>query len=182
MDNFSLDLEKYGLEHLKDQQIPSGEDIEKLIVAFLAENLAPKLSGVEFSRESVNALLNLSKCRRCGKCCLPNKCHPDNPGIFLDKSDLELISKKTKHNIKSLQRIAKVNNNTLYSVGARYLPQPCIFFNKTARGCQIYPYRPFVCTIFPILYDTNNEFIIDLGCEFGKDIYRKLVRSRRPKS
>lgn len=179
MNNYSLDLDKYGLGHLKEQHYPSDEDIEKLIVAFLAEKLSPRLKGVEFSRESVNILLKLSKCRRCGKCCLPNKCNPDNPGIFVDNSDLELLSKKTKHNLKSLRGIAKVNNNPLYTVGARYLPQPCLFFSKTERGCKIYPYRPFVCTIFPILYDSNDEFIVDLGCDFGRDIYREWVRRQR---
>ncbi len=182
MNNYSLDLDKYGLGHLKERQHPTAEDIEKLIAAFLAEKLSPTISGLEFSTDSVDALLNLSKCRRCGKCCLPNKFNPDNPGIFVDSADLELIGSKTKHKLKSLHQIAKVNDNPKYTVGARYIRQPCIFFNKTERGCKIYQYRPFVCHIFPILYDSNNEFIVDLGCEFGKDIYRNLIRRQRKES
>jgi Fe-S-cluster containining protein len=179
MNNFSLDLDKYGLGHLTEQQYLTDEDIEKLIGAFLAENLSPKLSGVKFSRDSVNMLLKLSKCRRCGKCCSPDICNTNNPGFIIDNADLEIISKKTRHKLESLYRIAKVNNNPLYTVGARYLPLPCIFFNKTGQACKIYSYRPFVCTIFPILYDGSDECIVDLGCDFGKDIYRKLARSLR---
>jgi Fe-S-cluster containining protein len=179
MNDLSLDLDKHGLAHLKEQPYPTDEDIEKLIGAFVGENLSPKIRGVEFCRENVERLLNLSKCRRCGKCCLPNRCNPDNPGIFVDDSDLELISKKTNHNLKSLRGIAKVNDNPVYTMGARYFPQPCLFFNKTERGCKIYPYRPFVCTIFPILYDNDGEFIVDLWCDYGKDIYREWVRRQR---
>lgn len=175
----SLDLSKYGLEHLTGGLFPTDEEIEMLIAAFLAESLAPKISGLEFSKENVNALLRLSKCRRCGNCCLPDKNNPGNPGIFVDSSDLDLISKKTKHNIKSLHKITKINNNPKYTLGARYLPQPCVFFNKTERGCKIYSHRPLVCTIFPILYDDDNEFIVDLKCEFGKDIYRQFIRRLR---
>lgn len=179
MDGVTLDLNKYGLGHLCGDKFPTDEEIEKVIAAFLAEGLSPKVTGLEFSKESARALLELSKCRRCGKCCQPNKINPDNPGIFVDEADLAAISKHTKHNLKSLRKVSKINANPKYTVGARYLPQPCLFFNKSERGCKIYNYRPFVCGIFPVLYDSNDDFIIDLGCEYGKDIYRRLIKRRR---
>ena len=177
MDEVFLDLDKYGLGHLKGNQYPSEEELEKLIAAFLAESLSPKISGLELSKDSFNALLELSHCRRCGKCCLPSKIHPDNPGIFVDTPDLELLSRKTSHNLKALRKLAKINYNPKYTVGARYLPQPCIFFDKERRGCKVYPYRPFVCGLFPVLYDSDNDLIVDLSCEYGKDIYRNWIKA-----
>ncbi len=184
MEMFSLDLVKYGLEHQKKMQISdfTDDDINKLTNAFSAEMIAPRIPGISFQPNNVHYLLSLSKCRRCGRCCIKDKRTPDNPGVMVDDHDLITISKKTNHSLKSLNKITKINNNPIYQVGAKYLPLPCMFFNKNERVCKIYPFRPFICQIYPISDCPEGDITIDVQCDFGKDIFRKTLKHLRAKT
>lgn len=180
----SLNRRKHDLGHLAEK--PYGEltdaEAEKLIDILFAENLAPRIEELPFNQENVNKLLNLSKCRQCGRCCQPNKTIPDHPGIIVFDSDLEIISRKTKHNLKSLHRIAEINDNPSHNLGERYLPLPCLFFNKNEKTCKIYPFRPLICRSFPISNCDSGDITISLRCDYGKDIFRNLIKSMRTKT
>jgi len=179
MKMFSLDYNKYGLEYIKAKKASeiTDDDIKKLADALSAEIIAPRIPGISFTPVNVHKLLNLSKCKKCGKCCLPNKRVTDNPGIMLCDDDLITISKHTQHSLKSLKNMTKINTNPVYNVGAKYLSLPCPFFNKNERNCKIYAYRPFICHIYPISDCLEHDVTIDVQCDFGKDIFRKIIKS-----
>jgi Fe-S-cluster containining protein len=176
-----LDYEKYKIEYLAKKQCKdfTDEDIELLINALCCEDMAPRLSGMRFIEENVQWLLSLSKCKRCGKCCLPFKLAPDYPGVIVGENDLEVICANTNHKMKMLKQKSKLGIGSLGSSPSRFLPLPCMFFESNKRSCKIYPFRPFICGIYPISDSSNGEVTINLRCEFGKEIYRKCIKYLR---
>jgi Fe-S-cluster containining protein len=179
---FLHDLSKYGLDHLETMELRdyTDDDIKKLTGAFAAESIAPSVPSILFEKENVKKLLNVSKCRRCGRCCLPDKTAPDNPGVIVGESDLIRIGKNTKHSLKSLKKIVKVNQHPSYHIGATYLPLPCMFFNKSTRSCKIYTYRPLICRIYPVSDDSGEDNVtIDVHCDYGKEIFQKALKYLR---
>lgn len=173
---------KYGLEYLEKLELRdySDDDIKKLTAAFAAEQIAPSVPFILFDRENVNKLLGLSKCKRCGKCCLADKTSPDNPGVIVGESDLLEISKNTKHSLKSLKKMVKLNEDLRYNPGAIYLPLPCMFFNKNDRSCKIYSHRPLICRIYPVSDDSGGENVtVDVHCDYGKEIFQKALKLLR---
>jgi len=182
MKKFLPDLSRYGLESLETKELGgyTDDDIKQLTNAFTAELIAPSIPFISFERENVNKLLNLSKCKKCGKCCQPDKVAPDNPGVIVGESDLLEISKNTKHSVKSLKKTLKVNENPKYHKGASFLPLPCMFFNKNDRSCKIYSHRPFICRIYPVSDDADGENVtIDVHCDYGKEIFQKALKLLR---
>ena len=175
-----LDLEKYNLSHLTnlDSSAWSSSDIETLMHAFASEDIAPAILGIPFEPQTVMALLKVSYCRRCGKCCIPSPITPDHPGVMVFKEDLINISRHSKYSYKFLKKKALLNTNPDFPQ-KRYLPLPCIFFNKQKIECQIYDSRPLICHTFPISDVTNQVGIsIDLRCDYGRDIYRYIITSK----
>ena len=175
-----LDLEKYNLSHLAnvDSSDWSTSDIEIIMQAFASEDIAPAILGIPFKPQTVRALLNVSYCRRCGRCCIPSPITPDHPGVMVFKEDLINISRRSTYSYKFLKKKAIFNTNPDFPL-KRYLPLPCIFFNKQKFECQIYDSRPLVCETFPISDVTNQVGIsIDLRCDYGKDIYRHIITSK----
>jgi Fe-S-cluster containining protein len=171
-----LDLEKYGLSHLKNSGPLdwSDSDLEKIMDACAAENIAPALFGIKFSPENVNRFLDLSHCRRCGRCCLPNPIDPDYPGVMVDEEDLKLIAKHSHYSYKYLKKKAILNTDPKLPQ-RRYLPLPCIFYNEIKKECKIYEIRPVVCRTFPITDLPGQDGISINLCEYGKDIYRNMI-------
>jgi len=44
----------------------------------------------------------------------------------------------------------------------------CIFLSEGA--CEIYPFRPEGCRLYPLVYDENSKkAVIDKGCPFGRE-------------
>jgi Fe-S-cluster containining protein len=170
---FSINLSKYSLENLENTHYGDlkDDDIIKLTNAFYIENIAPTIPGMKFNWENVSKLLNLSKCRRCGRCCRPSQKALDNPGIMVYDEDLITISKHTKHSFKALKRMTKINDNPVYNVGARYLALPCMFYIQENRFCKIYSYRPLICKIYPVSDSPEHDITVDVQCDFGKEIY-----------
>ncbi len=182
MKKFLPDLSKHGLESLETKELGSytDNDIKKLTDAFSTEQIAPSLPFISFERENVNKLLDLSKCKKCGKCCQPDKTSPDNPGVIVGESDLIEISKNTKHSKKSLKKITRVNQNPKYHMGGSFLPLPCMFFNKIERSCKIYSHRPLICRIYPVSDDADGENVtVDVHCDYGKEIFQKALKLLR---
>lgn len=176
-----LDYDKYKIEYLAKKQCKdfTNEDIELLINALCSEDMAPKLSGMTFTKENVQWLLSLSKCTRCGKCCLPNKLVPDYPGVIVREHDLEVICANTNHKMKMLKKKSKLGLGSLKNSPSRYLSLPCMFFDNSQRSCKIYSFRPFICGTYPISDSPNGEVTINLRCEFGKEIFRKCINYLR---
>ena len=97
-----LDLIKYGLSHLANKEICTwaDADVDRLLDAFTAENIAPAMLGIPFSPHTVKKLLSISRCKRYGGCCLPNPIDPSHPGGMVYEEDLKLISKYSHHSYK----------------------------------------------------------------------------------
>lgn len=82
------------------------------------------VSGVQWDRASVLALLPLIDCKGCGKCCaIPRLVQP-----------------------QELERIAEHPNGTADPSWVESIP--CRFRSKA--GCAVHPVRPVVCKYFPL--------------------------------
>ena len=178
MQKLYIDFKKHGIEYLEDADIvdATDDDIVKLAKAFSAEYIAPIISGLRFEPETVKQIMRMFECKRCGKCCRANSKKPDDPGVMVGDYDLELISKHTKHSLKSLKNMSKINTDPRYSEGARYLSLPCLFYNKNEKSCKIYPYRPFICKIYPVSDSPEHFITIDVQCDAGKSLYQKTMK------
>ena len=132
MKKFLPDLSKYRLEYLESMELCdyTDDDIRKLIGAFAAEQIAPSVPFILFERENINKLLSLSKCKRCGKCCLPDKTAPENPGVIVGESDMMEICKNAKHSLKSLKKIVRLSENPKYHAGALFAVAMYVFQQK----------------------------------------------------
>ena len=174
-----LDLAKYGLSHPEGKEIhrlPDSE-IDKLVHAFAVENIAPAIYGPAYKPRNVHRLLSLSRCRRCGKCCLPNPIDPDHPGVMVYEQDLRLIAKYSKYSYKRLRKKAPITKDPNLPQ-RRYLPLPCMFYQKGE--CQIYEIRPQICTTYPIADAPRwTGITINLRCDYGIDIYKALLDHMR---
>ena len=178
-----LNLEKYSLSHLKNKNPSawSASDIQQLIDAFAAEDISPTVRGLPFTAYNVKKLLGTSNCRRCGKCCLPNPLNPEHPGVMVYKEDLIKIAKHSHYSYKYLKKKAILNTNPNLAP-RRYLPLPCMFYDKTKSECQIYDIRPLVCRTFPITDLPRQVGIsINVRCEYGRDIYRNVINLLKKK-
>ncbi len=65
-----------------------------------------------------------------------------------------------------------------------WLPLPCPFHDNTPDSCRIYPERPVVCKIHPVIFTGDPESVaIKVNCDYGKEILKeayKWVREREP--
>ena len=175
-----LDFEKYGLSHLRSANLTrwSDSDVEKIMDAFVAENIGPVLSGPLFTPDNMIGLLGTSYCRCCGKCCLPNPRDPKNRGVILCKEDLALMAKHSRYSYRYLTKRGLIHPDP-NSPRRWHLPLPCMFYDQKNRRCTIYEIRPLVCRLFPMprLIEVERQVGIPLsvGCEYGKDIFRNLI-------
>ena len=174
-----LDLAKYGLSHLEKKEIcrwPDA-DIDKLIDAFVAENIAPAVLGIPFTPYGVKPVLGLSHCRRCGKCCQTNPLDPEHPGVMVYEQDLRRIAQYTKRSYAKLRKRARQNTDPKLPQ-RRHLPLPCEFYEKG--NCRIYKVRPLVCCTYPV-GDVSEDIgiVINLRCEYGVEIYKTILEYQR---
>ncbi len=155
--------------------------------AFVAENIAPVLMGPFFTPDKIVNLLGTSRCRRCGKCCLPNRLDPQNPGVMVFKKDLELIAERFDYSYEYLLEKA-IPNADPQVPPCWYLPLPCMFYDEESCHCTIYEARPFACKVFPMPPLINlgsgkpDGILISVGCEYGKDIFRSLTNLAKKSS
>ena len=181
MRRLSLDMEKYGLEHLKTARFAdyTDDDIDRLTDALTAEMIAPRIPRMRFGWGVKSWLFGLGRCDKCGKCCTYNSELPDDPGVMVRDEDLVKISKRTRHSLKSLLNMTKVNTDPTYKIGGRCLPRPCVFFDNNTRRCKIYGVRPLVCQLYPLSHDQEGAVFVDVQCDYGREIFRKAIKHLR---
>jgi Fe-S-cluster containining protein len=65
----------------------------------------------------------------------------------------------------------------------RWLPLPCPYHGPDGK-CVIYPVRPIVCVIHPVVFTEDNERMsIKANCDYGKDMIKaafKEVKKSNP--
>lgn len=179
-----LDLDKYGLSHLRGRDSRDWTDIEvdRLLDAFAKEDIAPELA-LPPSLEYIEALLARLHCRRCGGCCLVNPLNPVHPGVEVYEAELESISRYLDIPYKSLRRKTLAGRGLRNPLApnevviTRMLPLPCMFYDQKGKKCRVYDARPLVCRIYPVIFtDSDTSFTIKVNCEYGKDLCKSLLR------
>jgi Fe-S-cluster containining protein len=146
------------------------------MAAFAAENIAPTVTGLDFSPSIIKALLARSYCRRCGKCCSPETETASQSGVMVYEDELKRIARHSRFSYKYLKKRSTRYKNT-GGEDVRWFHLPCMFYEKG--GCQIHEIRPFVCRTYPVVAspqaDGRTCVSIILKCDYGKDIYRSIV-------
>jgi len=175
----TFDLNKYGLSHIKNTESTSwsDSDINKLINAFINENLSP-ICLLPYEPRFLLPLLGKSSCRRCGKCCLPNPKIPEHPGVRVFDNDIRNLSCYSGYSVQTITKKTWTNKDPQWSKG-RYLTLPCMFYDKKAKKCLVYGGRPLVCRTYPISNTPTNNITVNLNCDYGKEIYLSIFKLER---
>ena len=186
-----LDLQKYGLSHLEGRNILTltGPDMDKLLIALGNDDISLTVP-LPCTPETIQEILSLSECRRCGKCCIPNPLNPDSPGVEAFKDELITIAGYLQSSYETLKEKTAAGKFVPHPFRptrletTRWLPLPCPFYQMEHNECQVYPVRPVVCAIHPIIFtgDSSN-MAIKVNCDYGKELiigaYR-YVREKNP--
>ena len=172
-----IDFEKYGLGYLTMQHTSTwrDEDFDKLFDAFISEQAAP-IIDFPFISENIDDLLAVSECRQCGKCCTAGTMEAKDTSVEVNKSELEAIAKEINTPVDELTAKLKKHPTKKNSWS---IPLPCMFYENDK--CQVYNARPQVCHTYPLAGVTHDEITyiaINLGCDYGRDIYKRLLRGK----
>jgi len=126
------------------------------------EKLSQYLLEVMPEKVKLNELV---PCRRCGWCCIDT-----TPRLL--PGEIDLMCQRL--NIGQDKFIEKYINAEWFDKKKEYaLKSPCPFLNKDDEDeykCKIYPFRPFVCGMFPF----GGIMIVVEPCQKGKDTYNIL--------
>jgi Fe-S-cluster containining protein len=178
IDGMLLDLAKYNLEQLakKSRKSWTESELDLLLDAFNKEDIYPAFN-IEFNLENVTSLLEISWCRQCGRCCIPDPNKPNDCGIMVHEDELKQIGLVTGRSYKELLR-ETTKDKTSGRKRFRLIRYPCMFHSDA--GCTVYKRRPTICCTYPITTDIKSDgtsFIkINIRCEYGRDIYKALHR------
>jgi len=177
-----LDLAKYGLGHLA-QTRPldlTAAEIDQVLDAFANEDMAPPVFDANVGYRQINELLAKSRCRGCGKCCLPNPLNPSYPGVEVVEDELKKIIKHFHISHKAIKNGTKRGNQIRdpnpphHVLNTTWLTQPCMFHDSGKRRCTVHELRPLVCRIYPLVFN-GSAISLKVNCEYGKDLYRSLI-------
>ncbi|MCX6012973.1 MAG: YkgJ family cysteine cluster protein [Chloroflexi bacterium] len=171
-----FDFDKYGLGQLrtKPTQLWIESDFDKLMVALANEGIVPVLN-IPFTSENINALLLVSNCKQCGKCCGFDNSEDDKAGIMITLDELNAI--KNHYGVSPVELETKLQNHATEE-NARILKYPCMFCKDNK--CTIWEVRPQVCRVYPLTcYRVDNETytLVNLNCDYGKEIYKFILKS-----
>ncbi len=178
-----FDLSKYGLAYLEGRNVLdlSDADLDRLLEALGDADAAVQIP-IPSTPENVERLASQSQCRRCGKCCSPDRPDPDNPGVEALESELKAIAAHLGVTYASLEeKTAKgkrvFHRSYMKSVSlTRFLPLPCRWYDAKASGCSIYAVRPVVCRMHPIVFGDSGQISIRTACDYGKDIIKAAFK------
>lgn len=120
---------------------------------------------------------------------MPSPFSPEHPGIDILERELEPIARHLHVSVKKLKKRTMKGKpitglaQPTESEMTRWLPLPCPFLDFRSKQCQIYPVRPFICRIYPVLGGENRlSTEIKVSCDNGKDIVRHAIRALRERS
>jgi Fe-S-cluster containining protein len=173
-----LDLKKYGLSYLEGRNILTltGSDMDRLLIALGNDDIALDVP-IPCTPENVQKVLSYSECRRCGKCCIPNPLNPGSPGVEIFEEELNAVANYLQLPYETLEEKTSVGKAVPHPfqrnrlVSTRWLPLPCPFFVVEENKCQVYPVRPVVCKIHPIIFTGDYSFMsVKVNCDYGKDL------------
>ncbi len=186
-----LDLEKYGLAYLEGRNILTLDvpDMDRLLEALGNDDISLNVA-LPCTPQVIQQLLSVSECRRCGRCCIPNPLNPDSPGVEVFRDELRSIADYLNTTYEALENesvrgkvVPHPFDITKISF-TRWLPLPCPFHDDAPDSCRIYPERPVVCKIHPVIFTGDPESVaIKVNCDYGKEILKeayKWVREREP--
>ncbi|MBN2238728.1 MAG: YkgJ family cysteine cluster protein [Dehalococcoidales bacterium] len=188
---FTLDLDGYGLSHLKGKDLLTldEDDFNKLIAALGNDDISLNVP-IPCKPDDIFELISSSECRKCGKCCQPNPLNPDSPGIEVFKEELETLSEVLHVPYQSMESQTKMGKWVPHPFGwtnlssTRWLPLPCPFYDEETRQCQVHSARPVVCKIHPVIFTGELDSVsIKLNCDYGKDLVKtacKIAKKNDP--
>jgi len=188
---YKLDLEKYGLTYLDNKNLLSlnSDDMDKLLNALGKDDISLNIP-ITCTPGNTEWILSFSGCRRCGDCCIPNPLYPDSPGVEVFKEEFGpitghlQISEETLKEMTSLGKVAPHPFHMTRLTFTRWLPLPCPFYIEERNICRIYPVRPVVCKVHPIIFTGDDSYLaIKLHCDYGKELVKsvfKYVRENDP--
>ena len=173
-----LDLEKYRLSHLEGRNILTltGPDMDRLLIALGNDDISLTVP-LPCTPDTVQEILSSSECRRCGKCCIPNPLNPESPGVEVFREELNEIAGYLNMPYESLKEETAAGKfvphpfQTTRMASTRWLPLPCPFYTVEHSECRIYPVRPVVCKIHPLIFTGNSvSMAIKVNCDYGKEL------------
>jgi len=95
-------------------------------------------------------------CRTCGLCCKDTE-------MILAPSDIERLEA-----LGFDRRDFAVFDGRFYRL--KNVNGYCFFYDRRAKLCRVYPYRPVGCAIYPIVYDLERgELRLDEDCPLAGD-------------
>ncbi|MFC1978963.1 YkgJ family cysteine cluster protein [Chloroflexota bacterium] len=172
-----INLDKHGISYLKFKPISSwnDDDFVKLFDAIANEHAAPVVD-LPFINENIETLLSVSSCRKCGNCCRAGIMDDENASVMACKEEIEAIATETNTGFEEL--VGKLIKHPTEK-DAWCFPLPCMYYQDGS--CRIYNVRPKVCCTYPltgVAYDDISYIAINLGCAYGKDIYKCLLKGK----
>lgn len=185
-----LDLARYGLSHLEGSNILAleGPDMDKLLEALGKDDISLNIP-IACNPYNVQKILSYAECRRCGKCCIPNPLNPENPGVEVFEEELHAIATHLGQTYEALTEKTARSKVVAHPFQptklffTRWLPLPCPYHDEEHSGCRIYPVRPIVCSIHPVVFTEDNTHIsIKANCDYGKDLIKAAFRDVRKSS
>ncbi|MFC1951374.1 YkgJ family cysteine cluster protein [Chloroflexota bacterium] len=170
-----LDLHPYGIDYLEVKPIQAwgDADFKKLFDALASEHVAPVINGT-FDDDNINKLLSISYCRQCGYCCEAMANEEGDASVIVTQKELETIAHELDTTVDELT--SKLEKHPKEK-DCWCIPLPCMFFKDNK--CQIYDVRPYVCRTYPLTgveHENMSYIAVSLGCDYGRDIYKRLLQ------
>lgn len=182
-ENEPLDLARYGLAYLAGSDVLtlSEADLDRLLEVLGDHDMSVSMP-IASTPENVQRITAYSVCRKCGKCCSPDKPNPDNPGVEALEDELKKIASHLGvpyADLESKTRFGKAVFHPSYMKElsfTRYLPLPCPYYDAGTHACNIYSIRPIVCRMHPILFSEGGAISIRAMCDYGKDLIKAALK------
>jgi Fe-S-cluster containining protein len=170
-----IDFDKYDIGYLKMKPVNTwcDDDFGKLFNALVNEQAAP-IVDLPFITENIEALLSVSYCRKCGKCCKAGTMDGEDASVMTSQNELEAIAEETNASLDKLK--AKLEKHPTQK-DCWSVPLPCMFYEN--EKCGVYNVRPKVCHTYRLAGVTLDDITytaINLGCDYGRDIYTHLLK------
>ncbi len=179
-----LDLDRCGLGHLKQTPLLrwAEADIERLLDAAAAEDIALAVLPEMPPGRVLRAVLKLGRCGQCARCCEPNPRRTDSPGVEVIEQELASIASRLQQPYAHLRELTRagreVRDGTAVVATTRWLPLPCPFLSRDQHGCTIYEVRPVACRVHPLALG-GDRLCVHVDCAYGRGVFRNVLLTRR---